>query len=442
MMLRKFASPAWAMLEYGSYPLLLFIATPWFLHRLGTEPYGHWMLLTAVVGFGGVLNTGTGTATIKAVSAGIGRAESGAAERTVGASVAIALIGGSALALLVFCVFWFTGDKLLGRMGDPALIRLTGLAAAVLIWLEQLDNVFSSAMKGAEHFGHAARIEIASKTMQVLAAALVMLLAPALSALYATLMVIAVLRLLGKAIMATRLLGMAGFRPSLAGAAEIMHFAKWGWMQGVGGVLFGVADRMLVGSLLGATSLAYYSIASQLAMQIHAVAAAGLSVIFPKVSRRLEAGGEFSLWRVTKLTMAGNLLFSSLLSMTLILLGPAILRLWLGAYSAVPTAHVLPWLVLAYWVLALNVVPYYILLAMGRIRFVGMTVLASGIAGSVAMYMAVSDLGLIGAPVGRGIYALSSLALGIPLAVHFMRERSARINAQTIRPASDSGILP
>lgn len=441
-MLRKFASPAWAMLEYGWYPLLLFIATPWFLHQLGTEQYGHWMLLTAVVGFGGVLNTGTSAATIKAISAGIGRGAAADAERIVRASLAIAMIGGSALALLVLCVFWLAGDTLLGRMGDPALIRLTGMAAAVLIWLEQLDNVFSSTMKGAEHFGHAARIEIASKTMQVLAAALVMLLSPALSALYATLLVIAVLRLLSKAIMSKRLLGMAGLRPSLAGAAEIMHFAKWGWMQGVGGVLFGVADRMLVGSLLGATSLAYYSIASQLAMQVHAVAAAGLSVIFPKVSRRLQAGGQFSLWRVTKLTMVGNLLFSSFLSMTLLLLGPAILRLWLGADSAGPTAQVLPWLVLAYWVLALNVVPYYILLAMGRIRFVGMTVLASGAAASVAMYMAISDLGLIGAPVGRGIYAVLSLALAVPLSVHFMRERGARINAQTISPVSDSGILP
>ncbi|MGH8224297.1 MAG: lipopolysaccharide biosynthesis protein, partial [Woeseiaceae bacterium] len=255
--------------------------------------------------------------------------------------------------------------------------------------------------------------------------------------------VVAVLRLLAKIAIAKRLLRLTDMRPSLAGAADILHFAKWGWLQGIGGVLFGVADRMLVGSLLGAASLAYYSIASQLAMQVHAASAAGLSVIFPKVSRKLEGSNHFSLWRVTKLTMVGNLLVSSFLAMALILFGPQILRLWIGTASGSPTAQVLPWLIVAYWLLALNVVPYYILLGMGRIRFVGLTVLASGIAGVVAMYLTVSGIGLAGSPAGRGVYALLSLALVFPLARHFVYERN---NNRLIRQPTDavpgSGPLP
>lgn len=424
-MLRKLASPAWAILEYSWYPLLLFIATPWFLHRLGTEQYGHWMLLTATVGFGGVLNTGTGAATIKAVSAGIGRPADSAIEHTVRASLTIAMLGGSAMALLVFSLFWFAGETLLARMGDPSLVRLTGIAAAVLIGLEQLDNVFSSAMKGAEQFGQAARIEITAKTTQIIGGGLTMLCWPELWALYAALLVIALLRLLAKMALAMRLLGLSSLRPSLLGSAELLHFAKWGWLQGVGGVLFGVADRMLVGSLLGAASLAYYSIASQLAIQVHAVTAAGVSVIFPKVSRTLEAGGQLSLWRVTKITIAGTLFLASSMALTLILFGSIILHFWLGAAVAPPTLQALPWLVLAYWVLALNVVPYYILLGMGRIRFIGLTVLASGFASVISMFFALTDLGLVGAPLGRGVYAILSLALVFPLARHFINERSS-----------------
>lgn len=429
------------MLEYGWYPLLLFITTPWFLHRLGTEHYGHWMLLTATVGFGGVLNTGTGAATIKAVSAGLGRAGGGDAARTVRASLAIAMVAGGALALLVFCVFWFAGSTLLARMGSPALVQLTGAAAALLIWLEQLDNVFSSAMKGAEQFGQAARIEIGAKTAQILAGALVLLWWPALWTLYVALLVVAVLRLLAKMTIARRLLRLSDLRPSLAGTSEIMHFAKWGWLQGVGGILFGVADRMLVGSLLGAASLTYYSIAAQLAMQIHALSAAGVSVIFPKVSRRLEDGNQFSLWRVTKLTAAGNLVLSSTIALMLLLFGPMILRLWIGTDSAGPTAQILPWLVVAYWVLALNVVPYYLLLGMGRIRFVGLTGLASGFLAVIAMYLAIKGLGLLGAPAGRGTYAILSLALIFPLARHLQQERTARLTALRLNHAPDTEAL-
>lgn len=441
-MLRKLASPAWAMLEYGWYPLLLFVATPWFLHRLGTDAYGHWMLLTATVSFGGILNTGTGAATIKAISAGLGGAVGINPERTVRASLALAILGGGALAFLVFAVFWFAGSTWLARMGDPVLVQLTGAAATLLLWLEQLDNVFSSAIKGAEQFGQAARIEIVAKTAQIVAGALILLWWPELWALYASLIFVAVLRLLAKMNIAKRLLGLSKLSPSLVGTSSLLHFAKWGWLQGVGGVLFGVADRMLVGSLLGAASLAYYSIASQLALQIHAVTAAGMSVIFPKVSRKLEAGGRFSLWRVTKVTTMANLLLSSSIALVLILLGPMILSNWIGSTAAAPTAEVLPWLVVAYWVLALNVVPYYILLGMGRIRFVGVTVVISGVAAAIAMYVAVSKLGLAGAPTGRVIYAILSLALIYPLARYLIEVRKADVkDRQTAKMLDTSSLL-
>lgn len=421
--LKKLISPAWAMLEYGWYPLLLFIATPWFLLRLGAENYGHWMLLTATVGLGGVLNAGTGAATIKAISAGIGRAGQGDIEHTVRASLAIAMLGGGILALLVFCVFWFAGGTLLARMGAPTQVQLTGAAAALLIWLEQLDNVFSSAMKGAEQFGQAARIEIVAKTTQILAGALVLMWWPALSALYAALLTIGVLRLVAKMTIARRLLGLSDLRPSRVGAIQILRFAKWGWLQGVGGVLFGVADRMLVGSLLGAASLTYYSIASQLAMQIHAVSAAGVSVIFPMVSRRLESGHHFSLWRVTKLTMSGNVLLSTVLAVVLLFFGRELLIYWLDLPQALPIISVLPYLVFAYWLLALNVTPHYILLSLGRFRLIALTNLAAGLALILFIPSIAVTYDLTGVAAVRILYGAIILINFIPLAFHLQQTK-------------------
>ena len=414
-MLKQLLSPAWAILEHCSYPLLLLISTPWFLYQLGADQYGHWMLLTATVSFSGVLNAGTGAATIKAVSAGIGSNIAGQSNRAISASLAIAIVGGAALALLVFCLFWFGALSVLSRMGDAELVRATGIAAATLICIEQLDNVFSSAMKGAERFGDSARVEIASKTIQVLAAALVLFWFPTLPALYVTLFFAALLRLSAKAVIAKRLLGLAHLRPSFRNSGHILQFAKWGWLQGIGSVLFGAADRMLIGTLLGPASLTYYSIASQLAMQTHSVSAAGLSVIFPKVSRKLESGGNFSLRRFTRITVAGNLVLSTGFAAALILVGPAFLKVWIGAEAAIPTSQILPWLVVAYWILALNSVPYFLMLGMGRIRFISLTVIASGFAAVIAAYFAIVNFGLIGAPAGRIVYAILALVLFVPI---------------------------
>jgi O-antigen/teichoic acid export membrane protein len=415
----------WMMSEYGWYPLLLILATPWFLHQLGTEQYGYWMLLTATVSFGGILNFGTGSATIKAVSAVVGKTGGvSGTENAVRASLAIAILGGIGLGLLVFLLYWFFGSTIFGEMNAVELLRVTGVAAALLILFEQIDNVFASSLKGAENFGAAARIEMLSKTLQVLCSALVVWKWPTLEALCWTLVGVTLIRLIAKLVVFQTVFSHKNLRPSLRGIDEVMHFAKWGWFQGIGNVLFSVADRFLVGSLLGATSLSYYSIASQLAMQIHASSAAGLSVLFPKISRKLESKESFSLWRVMKLTMGGNLVFSSVLTAVLLLFGPAILVFWVGADIAAPTSKVLPWLAVAYWLLAFNVVPYYVLLGLGKARFVSITVVAAGIVGIIVTYIAIEQLELIGAAFGRGVYAILTLTLIIPLVRYFNWGRS------------------
>jgi O-antigen/teichoic acid export membrane protein len=441
-MLKRLVSPVWAVLEYGWYPLVLFATTPWFLHRLGAEQYGYWMLLTATVGFGSALNAGTGAATIKAVSAGIGRGEH--TEARVRASFGIAMLGGGALSLLVLAVYWFGGGRLLGQMGsNESLLRLTAAAAAVLLWLEQVDNVASSAMKGAERFGHAARVEILGKTAQIALAILATWYSPTPGALYLALIAGAVLRLAAKLKTARQLLGIRRLTPSLHGANDVLHFARWGWLQGIGAVLFGVADRLVVGSLLGATSLAYYAIASQLAMQVHAISAAGLSVIFPLVSRRLEERDHVRMWPLARLTILGNLALSTVLAAALLLIAPLILEPWVGAEAAKVVRRLLPWLTGAYWLLALNVAPFYMLLGMGRIRFAGITVLTAGAIGTIAMYLAISGFGLIGAPAGRGTYAAVSLVLLVPVAARLWHERQQRrlMRAQ-IHPVVDHEPVP
>lgn len=425
-MTRPLANSGWAIFEYGWYPLLLFAATPWFLSRLGSDQYGLWMLLAATVGFGSLLSAGTGAATIKAISANNGSGGSVDVGDIVRASIALALVGGGLLAVLIVSTFWVAGDALLGRMGDPSALRLTAVAAAGMLWVEQLDQALSSALKGAERFGQAARVEIASRTLQLIAAALALLASPTLVALYSALLAVALGRLATKAVIVRTRLEVGRLRPAFHGIGGLLAFAKWGWLQGIGGIMFGVVDRMLVGSMLGAASLAYYSIASQLAVQVHAIASAGLSVIFPLVSRKTKEGVGYSLRRITRSTIAGNLVLTTAIALLLLWLGAPLLHFWLDQESATQTAIVLPWLVGAYWILAQNLVPYYVLLGLGQARLVGLTVLAAGVAALFATYFGLSAFGFAGAPLGRAAYALVSLGLIWPMVQSLSRDDCTR----------------
>jgi O-antigen/teichoic acid export membrane protein len=419
-MLKRLTGSVWATLEYVWQPMLLLLATPWFLRQLGVEQYGLWMLLAATVGLSGILVGGTGPATIKAVSAG---RDSQVSNSAIKASLMIALVGGAVLAVVVAALFWFGGEVIFAKMGKTSMVGVTGVIAAILLWIEQVDNVFSSALKGSMQFGYAASLEISSKTTQIGLIAFVLLLNPTLYAVYATLVVTSIFRLLLKALVTKRLLKLASISPTFDGVAELLHFAKWGWLLGIGGVLFSAGDRMLIGSVLGASSLAYYAIAAQLAMQVHAISAAGCSVIFPLASRHYERADFGQLRKIATMAFVANIAVSSLLVLALYLLAPIVLELWVGSATATHVIQVMPLLLAAYWMLALNVVPYYVLLGVGRIKFVGISAIFSGMAGMASLYLFLPTRGFIASPSGRLVYAIISLVLLFPFIQVTSRKR-------------------
>jgi O-antigen/teichoic acid export membrane protein len=423
----KLTNPAWAILEYVWNPLLLLICTPLFLKALGSDSYGLWMLLVATVGFGAILNAGTGAATIKHVSAEMGEANSHQLQRVIQGSLAIAITGGGLLALIIVCVFWFGDDFFFRRMGDRHLLHITGLTAGMLAWLEQIDNVFASALRGSEKYGLAAKTEIGAKSLQALALVSALLAGAGLMAVYGIIFVVALARLGTKWVVTRRVLRVSKAYPRFSHVKELLHFSKWAWIQGLGGTAFNSADRFVVASLLGATSLAQYAVVTQLAMQIHGLTAAGVSVVFPMISRKRARNPSFSIARATARTFLANAALSTSVAVVLLIFGKLILRLWLGAQMPANAAILLDYLVIAYWLLALNITPYYVLLGLGQIRSIAIWVFIGGAAGLIPMIYGISRFGLIGAGAGKLVFAVAALMLFVPLGRILFREKLARI---------------
>lgn len=419
LVIKKITSSLWSILEYGWSPLLTFLSTPYFLHSLGADAFGYWMLLITTVGFGSILNAGNATAIIKIVSSLNNSREKENIGDVVSSSLTMALIGGGVLAGITVALFGFAGEVLFAKMGNSQLLFTTGVFAAFLAWIEQVDVVFSSTLKGTEQFKKAAIVEVISKTMQIFGTILAVYLWKTVTALYVAILIVALIRLSLKFSLVITSLSIALIRPSFIKTQDIFAYAKWGWLQGVGGLLFGVSDRMLVGSILGAASLSHYSMATQLASQIHALSAAGLSIIFPKVSRELKENHEFSLLRITKISMIGNLLATSLMATGLLIFGKKILILWVGLESANATYEVFWYLIIAYWLMAINVVPYYILLALGKIRFVALSNFFAGIVTLIGMYVLIDYYGLRGVGMGQIVYGTVTLVNFISLYRYF-----------------------
>src|SRR5207253_6264226 len=58
----------WTFLELVLYPLLMIIATPVFINKLGIEQYGLWMLVSTITLGINVLNIGVGDTNVRLIS--------------------------------------------------------------------------------------------------------------------------------------------------------------------------------------------------------------------------------------------------------------------------------------------------------------------------------------------------------------------------------------
>jgi hypothetical protein len=139
----------------------------------------------------------------------------------------------------------------MSKMGTLHTLLAMSIAAAFLLWLEQLDTVLSSFLKGSEKFALAARMEISLISLQILACILAAFIFERVWALYIAMVFMAAVRFSTKGWVIKAQWPDLNFTPSLTYSSKVLALSKWGWLQGSGSLFFTVADRMIIGSTLG-----------------------------------------------------------------------------------------------------------------------------------------------------------------------------------------------
>ena len=173
---------------------------------------------------------------------------------------------------------------------------------------------------------------------------------------------------------------------------------------------------MILGASLGAVAVTSYALCVQMAQPIYGVAAGGLH--FP-VSVSFRSTGDrrsgISLRKAIATAFAVNFTFVALSTAAVLLLGPALLRIWVGAEVARNSSAVLAPIVWSFALLGLNVTAYYALLALGRVRTVTLLNLCGGVAMLLLMAWLLPRDGIRGVAIARVVYGLITLAMYVPL---------------------------
>jgi len=156
--------------------------------------------------------------------------------------------------------------------------------------------------------------------------------------------------------------------------------------------------------MLGTSTLGAYSVCLQLAQCIHAVQAAGFSVLFPAISRRTQATSRGNLLMEARRLILLNVAISFVLAAPVIVFGDAILAFWMGNSFVAQGSMVLRLLACAFFVMSLNVAIHYILLGAGDIKFVSFTNILGGAMSLLTTVTLVPVAGVNAAALGRFIY--------------------------------------
>jgi O-antigen/teichoic acid export membrane protein len=400
----RLASNAFANLLGAAIPALVALATvPLVVKGLGEASYGVYSLITAIVGYFAVIDINVTAGSVKYIAEYSARKDRDRIAETFYFGICVyALLGlAGAIGLCLGARYFVTSVFVV----PPALVEeavATLRLAALGFFISQLQNYLQSVPQSLMRFDLSSRLEmffgavVPLLTVAVLVAGYglfeVILLRVVASAVHSVVLWRAVKRLLP---------GLAWRRPGAETRRKMLGFSAYSFLSRFASLSYAHADKLIIGSLVGVTGLAYFTVASTLANRILGLTYRLSGVFFPAASALAAAGELVRLDRVyLKATRYVVYLNGAILVLVAVFADP-ILRYWMNPRFAEHGAVVLAVMALSQFIDSLTSLPSLVNDGMGHPRVSGVFALARAAAGLAIVYLGVAGWGIIGAAWGH-----------------------------------------
>lgn len=386
------------------------VTVPLYISTIGAERYGALLLALILLGYFGQADFGLGRAITQRLSSMPEATPEVRADvvwsALAGAGV-ISLIGGAVVyvvALTFFSSFFDASVVLRGEVLSA--IWLFALCVPVIM----LTGVSSGALVGLERFGVVSvGTTVGNLLSQILPLLVALTYCPHFSWLLAASLAGRIIGLLPiLASMTAVFLRHQRIAPSCAELRQLFSYGSWIMVTAIVGPLMTLADRVVIGAVLGAAAVVAYSVPVQIASRTVMFPMALVQALFPRLASR--DAEESSRLGKASVVIVGQLY--GFVVIGLICLAAPLLRLWLGEGLDVRSILVGQITVVGFWMNALANVPYALIQARGNSRYTAVLHLLE-----LPLYAAM----LYGFGVGAGLF-------GVAL-------------AYTLRVALDCGVL-
>lgn len=346
---------------------------PIYLHFLGYEQYGVWLVLATVLTFSQLGNLGINQAVTKLVAEEYGRGDTLAIQQYV--TTALAILGLSGIVVL--------SGLLVLRGPIVAAFNLGEENAKIALWLLPyvgllsiyvfLTEVLQGTLSGLGRMDLANGIQSLGGLVKLIVASLLLFAGLGIEGL----LIAAVVSRVGvhvvsflciRRIVPIRLARMENWNAQRGKC--LLHFGTGMLGGSLLSMLLSPFNKVMLSRYAGVASIPIYEIAYTGSMQIRGLAEAGIRALMPEVSRLGTNLAEQATTRIREINhrCVGLLIRLALpLYGILILIAPALLRIWLGDRFTEPLSLAFRIALLGSF-LSLTCVPaYYLLLGMGRV---------------------------------------------------------------------------
>ncbi|WP_336470251.1 lipopolysaccharide biosynthesis protein [Stutzerimonas stutzeri] len=395
-------------MEYLQNPLLILVTTPIFLEMLGAKYFGLWALFLAAVSIGGYFSAGITQALTKTVAATHAE-QYGASYKKISSGASLLVAANVGVLLVLIAIYFNVASKEDGFSEETWAWFFIALVLSVIF--DQLDSIGVGFLRGLERFSLAAKFETLARIFQYALCSALLIAGYGIDALFLAVSVFSFLRFSIRYFLLNKEVAKISLWPSLHNARSLAPLALWGFIQGVGYLLYNVFDRFIIAEQLSYELLTAYSVSAQLTTQIHAVVSAGISVLFPMVSR-LNASGDIS--RISRRLFQIFLIISIMAGAATAILciwGDLILWLWLDPQTSIEAAPILSLLAISSFLQSLSIVPMFVLLGLGKAKKIAIVNICAGVLSFIIMSTFVSVLDVYGVLLGKFFYGLVLLYL-------------------------------
>jgi O-antigen/teichoic acid export membrane protein len=411
------ARALWSGLDAAAYPVATLAMLAGLVRALSPSSYGILVLALAASGLSLAINPAIAATTTRFVSQAAGEPNSGG--QSVAGVVTAALLAVTVIDLTLLLVTALFREPL-ARWVFGGATAAAGTDAGNILWfallavgIQQLDAVLAAAIRGLERFARQALIEILARAALAAAVMWAAWHTRSVAAVLIAQCVVCALSVLVRAAALRQLLPDRKLfrRSGRAQISALFKYGGWMWLTALAGVLYSSADRIIVGRSLGVAAAGQFNIYIQLTQLVHFVPSSLFAFSLPAFSRLAAQGGEGAQQIAPAYRTYLGVISLTALVMALGLLSawPVMLRLFAAGAARDPQWHVALLLTLNFLVLACNVAPYYLLLALGHSRTVSVITSCGMLVALLLMIVLIPRFGMAGAALARLAYGAAAL---------------------------------